>query len=170
MQLIATKRPLAEKYDRLNFVRDDGTSAAIDMPRQGILPHDLLHYLVETGLGLTGGFLSLVAAGQDAHYVMDLVRAPERRDILRAAVHVEALVEAMQTQLWSGCYDHQAFLYGLQTASEYRGIEPLLAPSQDRGMALFEAAIELNRQWGALSAHQTLVLEFPPASAKQTSR
>ena len=52
---------------------------------------------------------------------MDLVHAPDRRDILRGAVHAEALVEAMQTQLWSGCYDHQAFLYGLQTASESRG-------------------------------------------------
>ena len=83
MQLIATKRPAAEKYDRLNFVRDDGSSAAIDMPRQGILPHDLLHYLLETGLGLCGGFLSLVAAGQDARYVMELVHAPDRRDILR---------------------------------------------------------------------------------------
>ena len=84
-------------------------------------PHDLLHYLVETGLGLTVVFLSLVAAGQDARNGMDLVHAPDRRDILRGAVHAEALVEAMQTQLWSGCYDHQAFLYGLQTASESRG-------------------------------------------------
>ena len=166
MQLIATKRPAAEKYDRLNFVRDDGSSAAIDMPRQGIPPHDLLHYLLETGLGLCGGFLSLVAAGQDARYVMELVHAPDRRDILRDAVHAEALVEAMQTQLWSGCYDHQAFLYGLQTASEFRGIESPLAPSQDRCMALFEAAIAMNRQWSALPAYQTLVLEFPSANAK----
>ena len=40
MKLVAHKRPASEKLDRLEYVRDDGSRSAIDMPRQGILPHD----------------------------------------------------------------------------------------------------------------------------------
>ena len=107
MKLVAHKRPASEKLDRLEYVRDDGTRSAIDMPRQGILPHDLIHYVVEQGFALRDGFLSLVAAGGDARYVMEMAHDAGNRDRAARAVQAEALVEALQTQLWAGAFDRE---------------------------------------------------------------
>jgi hypothetical protein len=43
---------IAERLGR----NDSETTTA--MPRQGILPHDLVHYVVESGLGWRHGFLA----------------------------------------------------------------------------------------------------------------
>lgn len=56
MLLIATKRPPSEKSDLLRFIRQDSSVSEIEMPRQGVLPHDLVHFVVESGLKLSDGF------------------------------------------------------------------------------------------------------------------
>ena len=58
MRLIAEKRSSRDKYDVLRFVRNNGSATDALMPRQGILPHDLIHYVVESALPLRHGFLS----------------------------------------------------------------------------------------------------------------
>ena len=160
MRLIAHKRPPGEKQDRLEYVRKDGSRCATDMPRQGILPHDLIHFVVEQGLGLRGGFLSLVAAGGDARFVMELAHDANNRDRAAQAVQAEALVEALQTQLWAGAFDRAAFDYGVETAAAARGVPP---PLLDRDAEpLFERARELAQQWAVVPSHGELVLEFSP--------
>jgi len=160
MKLVAHKRPASEKLDRLEYVRDDGTRSAIDMPRQGILPHDLIHYVVEQGFALRDGFLSLVAAGGDARYVMEMAHDAGNRDRAARAVQAEALVEALQTQLWAGAFDREAFEYGVQTASSARGVA---VPTLDRDAGqLFDRARELAERWAQVPPHGTLVLEFAP--------
>ena len=52
MRLIATKLGPTDKSDSLTFLRSDGSSARIPLPRQGILPHDLVHFVVESALPL----------------------------------------------------------------------------------------------------------------------
>lgn len=160
MKLVAHKRPANEKLDRLEYVRDDGTRSTIDMPRQGILPHDLIHYVVEQGFAMRDGFLSLVAAGGDARYVMEMSHDARNRDRAARAVQAEALVEALQTQLWAGAFDREAFEYGVQTASSARGIP---VPVLDRDAELlFDRARQLAQQWAQVPAHGTLELEFVP--------
>lgn len=65
-ELIAEKRSSNDKYDVLRFVRNNGSATDSLMPRQGILPDDLIHYVVESALPLRHGFLSQVALGADA--------------------------------------------------------------------------------------------------------
>lgn len=48
MRLIATRQGRADRYDQLRCVRRDGSTTGCAMPRQGILPHDLVHYVVES--------------------------------------------------------------------------------------------------------------------------
>lgn len=45
MQLSFHKR--AGKYDDLLIERADGTTEAIQCPKQGMIPHDMVHYAVE---------------------------------------------------------------------------------------------------------------------------
>ena len=88
------------------------------MPRQGILPHDLVHYVVESGLGWRHGFLGLIGAGHDIGWTMEQTHDPSNaanRAVTDQAIHAEAVVESLQAQLWSGAFD-EALDAGFQVA------------------------------------------------------
>jgi hypothetical protein len=80
MKLIAVKQGKTDKYDLLRCVRHDGTTASAPMPRQGILPHDLMHYVVESALRYRHGFLGLIAAGAHIEAVMVDLHDPANRE------------------------------------------------------------------------------------------
>lgn len=160
MKLIAQKRAASDKQDLLTFVRADGSTTSVEMPRQGVLPHDLIHYVVESGLALRDGFLSLVARGAEARFVMALTHDPQKRTAERGAVQAEAAVEALQTQLWNGAFDPEAFAYGLEMAATARDIVPPPPPDVRAARGLFERAVALHQQWRALPPFGTLELEF----------
>lgn len=165
LRLVARKLDATSKRDELTFVRADGSRSTIDLPRQGILPHDLVHFVVEDGLGLTDGFLALVAAGADARYAMEAVHDPAERTVADAAIRVEALVEALQSQLWSGAFDAEAFAYGVESACASRGVETGERPTSERARGLFDRARELLAEWAVLPAGQSLTLSFNVAQA-----
>ena len=86
MRLTFTKGPA--KYDWLDIVRGDGSAAPrIDCPKQGIIPHDMVHYAVESVLAARG-FLGGIAEGAAATY--------ETGDAHAEAV--ERLVETIQAE------------------------------------------------------------------------
>lgn len=164
MKLIATKSAADAKFDRLRFERADGSHSDIEMPRQGILPHDLIHYVVEQGLGMRQGFLSLVAGGAAASFAMEVLHGPDAKERERQAVQAEALVEALQTQLWGGSFDAEMFRYGLQTACTSRGIDVLVNVSDEAALGLFDEAQRLNEEWRAVPPSGTLSLDFAPSA------
>jgi hypothetical protein len=58
------------RRDRIHVTRPDGTSVSWDFPSYGDrLPHDLVHLVVEDGLGLGRGFWGLVAEGVEVTLV-----------------------------------------------------------------------------------------------------
>ena len=159
MKLIAEKLGKSDKLDRLRFIRADGSETHCPMPRQGTLPHDLVHYVVESALPLKHGFLSLVAAGSDAGFVMQAVHDPANLAVDTEAVQAEAIVEALQTQLWGGAFDRESFLEAARLAAahrnkpafEFAGLDPEL---------LYKRAMALLQQWGQVPFHQRMELSF----------
>lgn len=129
------------------------------MPRQGTLPHDLVHYVVESALPLKHGFLSLVAAGSDAGFVMQTLHDPTNMDVAAEAVQAEAVVEALQTQLWGGAFDHDSFLDGMRLATASRGKPPFEFDGIDP-QSLYDRALALLQQWHQIPFHQSLELTF----------
>ncbi len=162
LQLTATKAGATAKADPLRFARADGSSCELDMPRQGVLPHDLIHFVVESGLALRGGFLSLIAGGAQAGFAMSAAHEPLHPAASQLAQQAEALVEALQTQLWAGSFDSEAFVYGAQTAAAARGIPAWPGLANSEGLAVFEAALTLQRAWQDLPVGQALQLTFTP--------
>jgi len=162
MQLIAEKKSQSDKYDRLRFVRADGSSTECQMPRQGILPHDLVHYVVESALPLQHGFLSQLARGAEAQFVMEAVHDPANKDVETEAVQAEAIVEGLQSQLWSGAFDRDYFMDGAATACTARGKTPFdfSRVAADLPEMLFQRAQELNRRWLAVPFYGSLELSF----------
>jgi hypothetical protein len=160
MKLIAQRLGRTDKLDRLRCVRRDGSETSAAMPRQGILPHDLVHYVVESGLGWRDGFLGLVAAGFDIGWTMEQAHDPANRTIADQTIHAEAVVESLQAQLWSGAWDEALFIDGVRGACEARGRGvPALPPGA--GRTLFEQALALNARWQQVPFHGALELEMP---------
>lgn len=165
MRLIAEKLGKNEKSDRLKCQRADGSQTQSAMPRQGTLPHDLVHYVVESALPLRHGFLSQVAAGAEAAFVMQALHDKTRAVVDTEAVQAEAVVEALQAQLWSGAFDPEAFLHGVRSACAARGQPPFEFAGENIGAVLYETALELDRRWQRLPYFQSLSLEFSPGPA-----
>jgi len=160
MRLIVEKCARTDKYDRLRFVRNNGSQSEALMPRQGILPHDLVHYVVESALPIKHGFLSLVARGADVQAVMDAVHDPENSRVETEAMQVEAIVEGLQSQLWAGSFDLGAFLDGAASACAARDKPPYDFSTIDIKASLFDRALDLNQQWNAVPYFGSLSLEF----------
>ena len=160
MKLIAEKLGKSDKHDRLRFVRADGSETQTAMPRQGTLPHDLVHYVVESALPLRHGFMSLVASGSDAGFVMRAVHDPANQTVATEAIQIEAVVEALQTQLWGGFFDPGAFIDGATSASAARGKAPFDFAGIDPQARLYDSALALLERWIQVPYHQSLELSF----------
>ncbi|MGZ5202693.1 MAG: hypothetical protein ACXWC4_23265 [Telluria sp.] len=160
MKLIATKQGKADKYDHLRCVRRDGSETSCPMPRQGILPHDLVHYVVETGLGWRHGFLGQVAGGRDISFLTEYLHDPGNREAADQAIQAEALVESLQAQLWSGGFDREMFMEGLRGACAVRGRAVPDLSGIDVEEALYRRVLELTARWQQVPFHGSLELEM----------
>jgi hypothetical protein len=161
MQLIARKLGNDDKYDRLRCIRDDGSSTEVSMPRQGALPHDLIHAVVESRLGFSDGFMGLVGKGADIafaakefHQYID----PRRHAQVAQA---ESVVESLQAQLWAGVFDADQFAYGVEVACAMRGVDVPAIANAVFSADLFAAVVEWGRQWHALPAQAEWRWRFP---------
>ena len=82
----------AGKFDQMQTIRPGHSPTVIDCPKQGIIPHDMVHYAVEHTLDVRG-FLARVREGEAADFQM-------QGEPLSDAV--ERLVEVVQGDQWSG--------------------------------------------------------------------
>ncbi len=146
MQLIFTKG--AGKYDRMEIARGDGAVERIDCPKQGIIPHDMVHYAVESTLAKRG-FLTRVREGERADMRM---RGEAESD------GVERLVEVIQGEAGSGGASDAAAMLDLSRVTCDARACPMLDIDPDDIEAIRARMAELTTQWGALAAGQSLNL------------
>jgi len=168
MRLIVEKLDRSAKSDRLTCVREDGSKVVLGLPRQGILPHELLHFIVESSLPFVHGFMAQVAAGADAEYVMAIVHGSDQAKVDLEAAQVEAVVEALQTQLWAGAFDLEQFNEGIRTACASRLKDAPDLRAFDVREILFKSAYELNAAWQQVAPYQTMTLRFPTKSSNRS--
>jgi hypothetical protein len=147
MRLIANKHGKSDKYDLLQCIRSDGSETTSKMPRQGILPHDLVHFVVETSLKYDHGFLGLVAKGADMAFVMEQTHDIKNLNLADQATHAEAIVESLQAQIWSGTFDNEQFIAGVEGACLIRSCTPPNLSDINPKTELYQAALELNDVW-----------------------
>ncbi|MCW3846356.1 hypothetical protein OF829_03825 [Sphingomonas sp. LB-2] len=148
MRLIFTKG--AGKMDRLEMIHADGRSEGLDCPKQRIIPHDMVHYAVESVLGARG-FIARVAAGEVAALTMEGGRESDG---------VERLVEALQGDGWSG---------GTAPAEEVRDLYRVTCEARGCPMLPVDAAAidairariaELTAEWEAVPVGGAMEVEF----------
>ena len=138
------------KYDRMSVLRDDGTGQEVDCPKQRIIPHEMVHFAVESTLRKRG-FMTRIKDGEAA----DLRMAANAE-----SDGVERLVEVFQGDAWSGGttpIDEMLDLYAV-TCRE-RACPPL-AVSRDDMAAVRSRIEEFDRQWQALAVGSSMTLEM----------
>ena len=146
MQLAFTKG--SGKYDRLEVLRDGAAPALIDCPKQGIIPHDMVHYAVESVMAARG-FLSSLADGAPATF------APGGE----SAEGIERLVETIQAEAWSGPAPAADVIALYEITCEARGSKVI--PVDEAAIDAIRARMaELTAQWSAVPVGSTLTLDF----------
>ncbi|WBH15048.1 hypothetical protein [Sphingomonas radiodurans] len=147
MQLTFTKR--AGKYDDLLIERDGHAPETIACPKQGIIPHDMVHFAVESALGHRG-FLSHVADGAAPAFGLTGGATEEA---------VERLVETFQAELWGGRVDPAALIATYEHACGARG--HAIAPITPDDVAAIRARLDtLGRDWAQVPVGGALALRF----------
>lgn len=147
MRLVFTKR--AGRMDELVAIRPDGSHERIACPKQGTIPHDMVHYAVESVLAERGFLSKLQAEGP---------RAMSRE---AAAEAVERLVETLQAEIWSGRVPDAELLGLYALACEARG-HPAAPVSRETLAAIRQEMDELAARWEAVGVGESLTLDFAP--------
>jgi len=148
MRLVFTKG--AGKNDRLEMIHADGRSEWLDCPKQGIIPHDMVHYAVESVLGARG-FIARVAAGEAAAFTMEGGRESDG---------VERLVEALQGDGWSGGTAPAGEVLDLYRVTCEARACPMLPVDAAAIDAIRERIAELTVAWNSVPVGGTLALDF----------
>jgi hypothetical protein len=148
MQLIFTKGN--DKYDRMDIVRPGRDIESIPCPKQRIIPHDMVHYAVESTLQKRG-FLGRVRDGEAANFQM---QADTESD------SVERLVEVIQGDAWSGGNSNPKDMLDLYHVTCSARKCPCLPITEADIESIRESVADLTNQWDTVSVGAALVIEF----------
>ena len=148
MKLVFTKG--AGKFDRMEVVRAGQPSEMIECPKQGIIPHDMVHYAVEHTLDARG-FLTRVKDGESAAYDMPAEKQSDG---------VERLVEVFQGDGWSGGAAPAADLIEMYRVTCHARSCPMLDVDEAAIMAVRAVIADLTKRWQAVPVGGALELAF----------
>lgn len=160
--------------DRIEAVRQDGSSASTTFPHKGPVPHDAVHFFVESELGITDGFWGLVAAGRHPEEVQAIAKAgghasASRADLPDAAIvrmiQAERAVECFEADLWGGSEgDPQTFREVIHAGCQQSSVPPLEVPNA--AITRIRAhLVDLRRRWSALGEGEGITLDWSEAIA-----
>jgi hypothetical protein len=155
-----TKGAAAAKSDTLVCERPDGTSTHGTMPRQGILPHDAFHFVVETTLGWRDAFFGRIAAGASLDHLTTKLHGPKidwSKNV--EALQSESVVECLQAEQWGGAADPLTFANILAVTCRRRHVDPPALTPAD--LARVRTALrEFGAAWRPLNPGQSLERTF----------
>jgi hypothetical protein len=153
----------ADASAMLTLLRADGTSSSGAIgPPDGYGPvHDLAHYVVERALGLTKGFLGLVASGWEIgdFEVKGTAKTLPAEAILAEVAAGEISRQAMVWQ-WSSADDYAWAVETTVRKSQPDYALPTITHEMFEGMR--SELLGLRHRWNQLAPGETLELSFTP--------
>jgi hypothetical protein len=148
MELVFVKG--AGKFDRLDVIAADGQIESIDCPKQGIIPHDMVHYAVESTLDKRG-FLRRVGEGERATFQMASESETDS---------VERLVEVFQGDGWSGSTSAAADVIDMYRVTCMARACAMLPIQASDVVAVRARIAELTVQWSDIAVGESMRLVF----------
>jgi hypothetical protein len=138
------------KYDVMETKRPGKPPERVDCPKQGIIPHDMVHYAIEHTLK-TRGFLRRVKDGEAASFQM---AAESESD------SVERLVEVFQGDEWSGGNSSASEIIEMYRLTCTARQCPALPIDDSAVHAVKTSIADLTRRWQAIAVGGSLQLEL----------
>jgi hypothetical protein len=171
MQITITK---GANEDTIEAFRGDGASVRTHFPKKGPLPHDAVHYVVESELGIAEGFWGLVASGRHPEEIAGLAKAAGHASASRARrpdpaiipmVQAERAVECFEADLWDGGGTDADTLREALRAGCEQSLVPML-PLENEAIRRIRARIAALRQhWATLPIGGSCSFEWPEVRA-----
>lgn len=120
-----TKNRTAAGADAYSCTRPNGTTTRAEMTRQGTLPHEAIHFVVESTLGWHDAFFGRIARGASAAETTEKLHSlPKSGRTDPQAQQAEALVACLGKEQWAGPTDPAAFAEHLVQECRRRGVPP----------------------------------------------
>jgi hypothetical protein len=120
-----TKGPVVSQVDTLTCVRPDGSTTTSDMRRQGILPHEAFHFVIESTLGWRDALFGEIARGATVRQVTTVLHGQQGEWKKNTqGRQAEAMVECLEAEQWGGASDPATFAEMLVLACRRRGVPP----------------------------------------------
>lgn len=170
MRITITK---GEREDAVEAVRADGSSVRTSFPHKGPVPHDAVHFYVESALAISDGFWGMVARGEHPEAIADIAKAAGHASACRAAVPEESIirliqaeraVECFEADLWSGGDSGPELIREMIAAG---CVQSLVAPLElsDEAIATIRSRLgDLLGRWSAAAHGDHLLLEWELAA------
>jgi hypothetical protein len=156
MQIRLTR--LTNERHRFEVVRDDGTREAHELETRSALPHDLVHYAVETEAGLHASFYGRLARGEI--YEALLAEPSGDAEALQTEAVVVRIQGAAKNDAWSSV-DPESFAASVAAGFRSLGHEPPTWLSSELIVRVRDCLHRVQGRWRATPFHETLVLLFP---------
>jgi hypothetical protein len=164
-----TKGPPAARTDALTCQRPNGSLLNHAMTRQGVLPREAVHFVIETTLGWSDGLFGRVREGAT---IAELLPNPKASHARPSRLHKtdtthvrllqgHVLAECLQAEQWSGPSAASDFLRNLAKACRPHGVPPpeLTPPQLER---LRIALREFGAGWRPLVPDAEIERTFAP--------
>jgi hypothetical protein len=169
MRITITK---GEREDEIEAVRPDGSNVRTSFPHKGPIPHDAVHFHVESVLGIGDAFWGMVAAGRHPEEVAAIAKAGGHASAKRTTVpddsiirlvQAERAVECFEADLWSGSSTSPQTIRDTIAAGCEQSQVPALEVS-DAAITSIQAKLkELMGRWPAIPQGDRLVLDWEVA-------
>ena len=166
MRITITK---GEREDRIVAVRPNGSSVQTTFPHKGPIPHDAVHFYVESALQLGDAFWGMVAAGLHPEEVAEIAKAGGHASAKRATdadgsiirlVQAERVVECFEADLWSGGTASEETIRDAVEAGCAQSLVPTLKVSDEAIATIRCKLTELVKRWPAAAPGESLVLDW----------
>lgn len=171
MRIAITK---GETADSIETLRGDGSVVRTRFPHKGPIPHDAVHFFVESGLGIRDAFWGLVEAGKHPEEVQDLAKAAGHASASRATapdphfvpvIQAERIVECFEADLWGGGSGPDMIRAMVRGGCE-QSLVPDFPLSDGAIEAVRKSVREFRETWEALPSGGTCVLHWDGRQAK----
>src|SRR4051812_42255037 len=155
-----TKNAPAATADAVSCVFSDGSILTGAMPRQGVLPHEAFHFVVEKTLGWHDSFFGQVAQGATMEATAAKLHSPNIDRLKNVqGLQSESLIECLEAEQSRGSVDPATFVHNLIVACRRRGVPPPDITAEE--MAAVRTALrEFGAAWRPLAAGAVLERTF----------
>ena len=159
-----------DRSDRIEAVRADGSSVCTLLPHKGAVPHDAVHFFVESGLGITAGFWGLGAGWRHPDEIQEIAKAGGHASAKRAGIpdpsivpmlQAERAVECFEADLWSGGEGDPARLRDMIDAGCAHSQAPPLEVTDGAIAGIRSSLSEFRDHWTSLPRGEAVSFEWP---------